>query len=212
MVSFPRKSTATRKKLRARELPVHVLVILLKRLHRIPVDAEFHENILDGGLATTLPHVVAKELGGCSPESRDARASRGRDLSTTRGAPRSPERHVRDNTRDRERTTCVGHTSPAGVDRSVPKYFFQRRTSVLTLAFGSPKTPRTVGCAGENPETRKRPTVAPVAWLNRPHKRDARFKHPAKCLSIDIPATSSHDYGLGLVTHLFDGLWNVAAC
>jgi len=187
MVSFPRKSTPTREKLRAGELPEHVPVIFLKRLHRIPVEIDFQGNILDGGLATALPHVAAKLLGTCSPESRNARASRVRNHGTARDAPRPPETLPRAHARDREPTARLGRTRPAGVDHSFPKCFFHRRTSVLTRALGSPKIPRTVDCAGEDPETRKRPIAAALTWLNRPHNCDPGFKHPPKCPGINGP-------------------------
>lgn len=122
MVSFLRISTATRTKFGAGELRAHVL--LLQRLDRIPVEVESLGNILDGGLATTPPHLAGNALaieGGCSAGCRAARASRGRNPCTARDARRSPQ-------------------------------------SLLI-------------------------------W---PYKKDARFKHPAKCLNANLYAASSH--------------------
>jgi hypothetical protein len=118
MVNSTRKSTAAKVKFHAGELRAHVL--LVRCLDRIPAEVEFLGNILDGGLATAPPDVAGKALGikgvVCSPGSRAARASHGRNTWTARDAPQSPERYVRGHTRYRERTACAGRNSPTGVD------------------------------------------------------------------------------------------------
>lgn len=54
--------------------------------------------------------------------------------------------------------------------------FFERRTRVMTRAFGSPKTPCTVGC-DENRGRRMRPTAAAFASPEWPSKHDAKSEH-----------------------------------
>jgi hypothetical protein len=142
-----RKGTATRAKFRAREL--HAQVLLLQRLDRIPVELEFLGDILDGGLATAPPHVLGKALGieGVVRQKVEPIALHVAATLAQRAT------HL-----DRQKNTCVTTREFANVPRvsavparlestTAPKnVFFERRTGVMTRAFESPKTPRSVGC------------------------------------------------------------------
>lgn len=146
MVSSRRKSTATRAKFRAGELRAHVL--LLQRLVRIPIEAEFLGNILDGGLATAPPHVVGKTLDieGVVRQEVEPLALH---VAVTLAQHAT---HL-----DREKDTCAATREIVNAPRAsvVPtrpeltiasaNAFFELRTRVVKRAFGSPKTPRTVG-------------------------------------------------------------------
>ena len=180
MLSSRRRSTATRAKFRAGELRARVL--LLQRPDRIPVEVEFPGNIHDGGLATAPPYVVRKALGMEGVVRQEVEPLALHVAATL--AQHAP--HL-----DCRKDTCVATRKIANAPRApaVParresttaseNAFFERRTRVMTRAFGSPET-RAPWVTDENPETQTRPTSAVVTSLNWPNNRGARFTAPCE--------------------------------
>ena len=136
---------------RADELRAHVL--LLQGLHRFPVQLEFLGNILDGGLTTAPPHVVGKALGieGIVRQEVEPLALHAPATLALHAAHLDLQKDARVATRQiakAPRASVVParvHSTAATADR-----FFERRLRVMTRAFESPNTPRTVG-SGRNP-------------------------------------------------------------
>ena len=134
-----------------RNLRMHVLHF--EFLDRMPIQIQFLGNILDRGTPATPPHVERKSLGikGVVGQKRQMLALH---LATTL-AQHASHFELEINAAvgagqiaSQPRTAVVparvhATTGPTGV-------FFERRTRVMTRAFGSPKTPRTV-CSGRKP-------------------------------------------------------------
>ena len=164
---------------RVGELRVHVL--LLQGLDRFPVKIEFLGNVLDGGLATAPPHVVGKALGieGVVRQEVEPLALHLAATLAQHATHLEIQKDTRVATRKIANTSRASvvparvHTSAATSDR-----FFERPTRVMTQAFGSPKTPRTVG-SGRNPEN---------AYASQSRRR--RFAELAIQTSCQIPAPS----------------------
>ncbi len=132
---------------RAGELRAHVL--LLQRLDRLPVKIEFLGNVLDGGLATAPPHVVGKALGIEGVVRQEVEPLALHVAATL--APHATHLELQIDARVATREIANAPRAsvvPArlGSTTAAADVFFERRTRVMTRAFGSPKTPRTVGC------------------------------------------------------------------
>ena len=130
----------------ARQLRTHVL--LLQNLDRLPVKLELLGNVLDGGLPTAAPHVVGKALGieGVVRQERQLLALHASATSTLH-APNldlQVDAHV---ATGQIAYLPVAPVVPARMYSSAvaADRFFERRLRVMTRAFGSPNTPRTVG-------------------------------------------------------------------
>ena len=74
------------------------------------------------------------------------RASRFRNSCTASAGSRTEGRPADHRWAGRVPDASAGRTSRIERDRSSRKPFFERRTRSMMQAFGSPKTPRTVGC------------------------------------------------------------------
>ncbi len=128
-------------------------VLLLQRLDRIPVELQFLGNILDRPRAAAPPHVMGKALGieRIVGEERELLALH----FAAALALYAPYLELEVNAR-----VAAGEIPRAARAPVVPTpvhpcaaaagRFFERRTRVMTRAFGSPNTPRTVLC-GRNP-------------------------------------------------------------
>jgi hypothetical protein len=136
---------------RAGELRAHVT--LFQRLDRIPVKVEFLGNVLDRCLPAAPAHVMGEALG-------IERVVRQELQPLALHAPATSARHapyLELQVDARVATGEIAHAPHASVvparvhsTTAAARRFFERRTRVMTRAFGSPKTPRTVGC-GRNP-------------------------------------------------------------
>ena len=131
---------------RAGELGLHVL--LLQRLDRIPVELQLLGDVLDRRLPTALAHVMRKAL-------RIERVVRQKieplalHLAATT-ALHPPDLNFQKDARVTARQIANLPYAPVVPTRMHPptapaNRFFARRASVMMRAFGSPKTPRTVG-------------------------------------------------------------------
>ena len=124
-------------------------VLLLQRLDRVPVEMKLFGKILDRGRAATPTHVMRKALGiervvGQEIEPLAFHFSAALALNT-------PDLELQvDPPVTARQISCSARTPivPAGVDTAAAAAgrFFERRTRSMTQAFGSPKTPRTMGC------------------------------------------------------------------
>ena len=136
---------------RFRKLPRHVL--LLQRLDRVPVEVQLLGNVLDRRGPAAPAHVMGKTLGVERVVGQEvqllalhAPATLALDapyleFEVNAGIPAGQVARA-------ARTPVVpAHVRPCA---AAAERFFEPRTSVMTRAFGSPKTPRTVGC-GRNP-------------------------------------------------------------
>ncbi len=136
---------------RAGELRLHVL--LLQCLDRIPVQVQFLGNVLDRRLPAAPAHVMGKALGieGIVGQNLQPLAFH----FAASSALHAPHLDLQEDTHvptreiaNASRTSVVPpgmNSTAAAADR-----FFERRTRVMTRAFGSPNTPHTV-CCGRNP-------------------------------------------------------------
>ena len=134
------------------ELRPHVLH--LQSLDRLPVKTQFLGDVLDGGLTAAPPHVVGKALGieGIVRQEVEPLALH---VPTTL-ALHAPHLDLEVDTH--VSTGEIAHLPysavvPSRVHAAAPAAcrFFERRLRLMTRAYGSPKTPRTV-CCGRNPE------------------------------------------------------------
>ena len=133
------------------QLGTHVLHF--KFLDRMPIQTQLLGNILDRGTPAASPYIESKALGikGVVGQERQMLAFH---LATNEALHASYF--------ELEINVAVGTGQIANLARAavVPTranvaaattcVFFERRTSVMTRAFGSPKTPRTV-CSGRKP-------------------------------------------------------------
>ena len=118
-----------------------------------------------------------------------ARPSLARSSCTVLDAGRSPARCARRRTADREPAAGAGRTSPCALEQRNCNAFFERRLKMMTPAFGSPSTPRTVG-SGRNPEN----AYSFLASLIWPSEHHADFEPFPTGLKAGIHAASSHFY------------------
>jgi hypothetical protein len=135
----------------ALELGLHVL--LVQRLDRVPVQCQVLSHVLDRGRPTTLAHIVRKALG-VERIVRQKVEPFLLHLATT--AALDPP-HLQFQKYPRVAAGKIAYTADLAI---VPPHlnttatstsrFFERRLSVITRAFGSPKIPRTV-CSGRKP-------------------------------------------------------------
>ena len=135
----------------ARELGLHVLH--LQRLDRVPIERQFLRNVLDRRLPATLPDKIGKALG-VERIVRQKVEPLPFHLAAV-AAIKAP--HLQFQKYPRVPTGQIAYMAdlavvPAHLDATTaPAHrFFERRFSVMTRAFGSPKIPPTVG-SGRNP-------------------------------------------------------------
>ena len=128
-------------------------VLLLQRLDRVPVEVELLGNVLDRGLTAAPAHVVGKALGIERVVGQEVQPLALHVPATL--APHAP--HLELQVDARVATRQIANAPRASVvparvrsTAAAAERFFERRTRVMTRAFGSPNTPRTVGC-GRNP-------------------------------------------------------------
>src|SRR5665811_894501 len=131
---------------RAGELGFHVL--LLQRLDRIPVELQLLGNVLDRRLPTALAHVMGKALR-IERVVRQEIEPLALHLAAT-AASHPPDLNLQEDARVAARQiTNLPYTPVVPTRMNSPaapaNRFFARRASVMMRAFGSPKTPRTVG-------------------------------------------------------------------
>src|SRR5487761_2409344 len=174
---------------RADELRLHVL--LLQRLDRIPVQVQLLGNVLDRRLSAAPAHVMGKALGieGIVGQKLQPFAFHFAAASALHAPHLDLQEDALVPTREianASRTSVVPArmNSPA----TAADCFFERRTRVMTRAFGSPNTPRTV-CCGRNPGN---------AYAS--HRRRWRFVELAirTCCPIHAPCeTPASQYSCG---------------
>src|SRR5664280_718293 len=132
---------------RAGELGLHVL--LLQRLDRIPVELQLLGNVLDRRLPTALANVMRKALR-IERVVRQEIEPLALHLAAT-AASHPPDLNLQEDARVAARQIAnLPYTSVVPTRMNSPaapaNRFFARRASVMMMrAFGSPKTPRTVG-------------------------------------------------------------------
>ena len=140
-----------RRRAHAFELGFHVLHV--QRLDRVPVQRQFRRHILDR-LRPTAPAYIVRKALGLERIVRQKVEPFPLHLATT-AAINPPHLHVEKYPRVAARK--IAHPAnlpvvPAHLDATAAAAhgFFERRLSVITRAFGSPKRPHTVG-AGRKP-------------------------------------------------------------
>src|SRR5271157_5037591 len=134
---------------RASALELRFHVLLVQRLDRVPVQSQFVRHVLDRRLPAASPHIVSKALGverivrqklEPFPFHLAATAALDPPHFQFEKYPSVPARQI----------AYAAHRPvvPAHVDATATAAgcFFERRFSVITRAFGSPKMPCTVGC------------------------------------------------------------------
>ena len=138
---------------RARTGQLRPHVLLLQRLDRLPVKPQLLGHVLDRGLPAAPAHVVGKALGieGVVGQELQPLALHV-PAALARNAPhlelQEDARVAAGQIANPPRASVVParmHSTTAAAER-----FFERRLRVMTRAFGSPNTPRTVG-SGRNP-------------------------------------------------------------
>ncbi len=146
-----RKIDPWRRRPRALKLGLHIL--LLKGLDRMPIKLQLVSDRLDRGCRAAPTHVLGKALGverivGQEIQLLALHLATAATLDAPdiklQIDPRIAARQVSHLARLAVVPTCL----PRATDTAA--CFFERRTSVITRAFGSPKTPRTVA-SGRNP-------------------------------------------------------------
>ena len=154
-------------------------VLLLEGLDRVPVQMQFLGNILDRARPAASAHVVGKAFGidGVGGQEIELLALH-RAAASAANAPNF----------DLEIDARIAAGQVANLARAsvVPAHmrsttaaaerFFERRSRLMTRAFGSPKMPRTVGCA-------RKPGNAYVS-----HSRRFRFVEVAMQTCSQFPA------------------------
>ncbi len=141
-------------------------VLLLQGLHRAPVEVEFQGQVLDRRRAAASPHVVGKALGIERVVGQEIEPFALHCAATL--ALHTPDLELQVDTRVAARQIANAAHTPVVPARlhagtAAAGRFFERRTRLMTRAFGSPNTPRTVGC-GRKPRN---------AYAS--HSRRARF-------------------------------------
>src|SRR6516225_6520436 len=129
------------------ELGLHIL--LVERLDRMPVQLQFRRHLLDRRSSTTAADIVRKPFG-IERIVRQKIELLALHLAAS-AAVEPPHLHFEIN--PRVATRQITHPAqlaivPAHLDTTTASAnrFFERRLSLMTRAFGSPKTPCTVGC------------------------------------------------------------------
>ena len=155
-VTFPDRDLVDADRLgsrRARFGKLRLHVLLFQRLDRIPVQIQFLGNVLDRSLPAAPAHVMRKALGieGIVREKLQPLAFH---FAAT-AALHAPHLDLQINARVATGQIANAPRAPVvppGVNSTATAAdrFFERRTRVMTRAFGSPNTPRTVGF-GRNP-------------------------------------------------------------
>src|SRR5262249_15815892 len=134
------------------DLRLHVLLVQL--FDRVPVKLKFLGYVFDGRRAATPPHIIGKPLG----VKRVVRQKR--QLLPLHFAQASQKSPPNSNPQSPPRTPPRQFPPPRGFSVVPPlfspcaapaSFFFARRTRLTSRAFGSPKTPRTVGCTRNPP-------------------------------------------------------------
>src|SRR5215207_5198429 len=131
---------------RARELGLHVLH--LQRLDRVPVQRQFLRHILDRRLPAAPAHIISKALG---VERIVRQKIQPLPFHLAATAALDPP-HLQFQKYPRVPAGQIAHLAdlavvPTHLDATATpaRRFFERRSSVITRAFGSPNMPRTVG-------------------------------------------------------------------
>ena len=171
----------------ALELGLHVL--LVQRLDRVPVQLQFRRHVLDRRRPAAPADIVGKALG-VERIVRQKVEPLPLHLATT--AALDPP-HLQFQKYPRVAARQIAHAAdlavvPAHLDATATatSRFFERRLSVITRAFGSPKTPRTVG-AGRKPGKHTYPRAADFASLFVPStigcqiEAQTETQNPKKC-------------------------------
>ena len=132
----------------ARESELGLHVLLLQRLDRIPVELQFLGNVLDRRLPTALAHVMGKALRIERVVRKEIEPLAFHLAATAASHP--PDLNLQEDARVATRQIAnLPYTPVVPTQMNSPaapaNRFFARRASVMMRAFGSPKTPRTVG-------------------------------------------------------------------
>src|SRR5215471_221670 len=130
-----------------RELRLDILLVQL--FDRVPVKFKFLGYVFDGRRAATTPDMVGKPLGvkRVVRQKRQLLPLHFPAVSTKDPANFELQVHPRVSTRQVSYPTRSSVVPTPLYSRAAPAgRFFDRRTRLTTRAFGSPKTPRTVGC------------------------------------------------------------------
>jgi hypothetical protein len=160
------------------ELGFHVL--LVERLDRVPVQLQLRCHILDRRRAAATADIIGKALGverivGQKVEPLPLHLA----TAATVDAP-----HLQFQKNPRVATRQIAHPPHLAIvpprleaTATAASRFFERRFSAITRAFGSPKTPHTVG-PGRKPGKQY-----------ASHSRRLRFARPAILLGCQIAAS-----------------------
>ena len=164
---------------RARALELGFHVLLVQRLDRVPVQRQFRRHILDRRRPTAPADIISKALG-VERIVRQEVEPLPLHLATT--AAVDPP-HLQFQKYPRVAARQIAHPAdlavvPAHLDATATaaSRFFERRLSVITRAFGSPKIPRTVG-SGRKPGNAIRIPKPPASLrCVVPSTNDAKFQ------------------------------------
>src|SRR5262244_4083125 len=134
------------------DLRLHVLLVQL--FDRVPVKLKFLGYVFDGRRAATPPHIIGKPLGvkRVVRQKRQLLPLHFGAASTKYPANFELQVHPRIPTRQVSHPTGSSVVPTLLYPCAAPACcFFDRRTRLTSRAFGSPKTPRTVGCTRNPP-------------------------------------------------------------
>ncbi len=129
------------------QLQLHIL--LFQRLDRVPVEVEFLGKILDRGRTAAPAHVMGKALGveGVVGQKVEPLALHAPATSALNASNLQFEVDARIAAGQIANLTRASVVPPRLCPATAAAHrFFERRSRVMTRAFESPKTPRTVGC------------------------------------------------------------------
>src|ERR1700758_459709 len=151
---------------RAGTLELRLHVLLIERLDRMPVQFQFRRHLLDRRAAATPADVIGKPLGVERIVRQKVELLPLHPAATAAVEPPHLQFEINPRVATRQITHAAQlaivpahlHTTTTSANR-----FFERRSSLITRAFGSPKTPCTVGC-GRKPGKQ-----------SAPHSRRSRF-------------------------------------
>src|SRR5262245_40035669 len=163
----------------ARTLQLGFHVLLVQRLDRVPVQGQFIRHVLDCRLPAASADKVSKALG-IERIVRQKVEPLPFHLATT-AAFNSPhlqfQKYPLVSARQIAPVTHLAFVPPhVDATATAASRFFERRLSVITRAFGSPKMPRTLGC-GRKPGKQY-----------ASHSRRRRFDGRAIQLECQIPS------------------------
>src|SRR6266702_4811743 len=174
---------------RTRQLGLHVLH--LQRLDRVPIKRQFFRHVLDRRLSAAPADIISKALG---VERIVRQKIQLLSLHLAAIAALDPP-HLQLQIYPGVSARQIAHPPDLAVvpahlntTAAAARRFFERRLSVITRAFGSPKIPRTVG-SGRKPQNEYVSQSRRLRFDARAIHRSSQISNPAKMqMPLAIPS------------------------